>query len=183
MNSSIQAIGPSQSVKPSFGMLNVHITRHYPNHPIYTIGAKNWEDLVRVVKPLKNIILDIGDDGVKFIKHFPEKVIKKTDEKGVPVFDKKTGAEIIEKIIPPHTEEHFVDMDYHVFRYYGNRYLRFEDGSFRLGPSYSKNEVQYGYRGIQRVWVAIKNAATKLNNPEQEFDLCNIYSKQFRHKH
>ena len=170
MNSSIQAIGPSQSVKPSFGMVNIQcVWSKY--HPMNVLGRENGEKFIKRMNTFDNIDLIISDSGIRMVRRRPEVNIR--TEK----------PEIVEGAynllhIPERPEQiHNVDMDYRVFNHYGRNFMRFEDGSFKLTSSYNKHQVKYGYEPLQRLYVAIENAAAQLNDPIQEFKLINLFSK------
>ena len=132
------------------------------------LGRENGEKFIKKMTSLKNVDLVITNDGIKLSKNIPEKITYKGEG-----FD-----EHIDKIIPEHVEEHFVNIDCNVFEFMGRRYLRFEDGSFQLSGRFGgKNQVKYGYGWLQRIFAGIEDAAVQLNKPEAEFNLHNVYSK------
>lgn len=171
MNSSIQAIGPSQSVKPSFGMLTILRKGSNSLHPKNVI-PKYQRNFYEAVKGLNNVEIIIGDDAIKIVRKLPE--VDKTEN-----LDHIAEGAFRRTYIPERVEEHYVNAESPVSKKMGRIGINFEDGTYLLeNRAIERADLnKYGRGKLQRMFATLEYVAKELNDSVKNMELFNLYGK------
>ncbi len=174
MNSSIQAIGPSQSVKPSFGGKVIEpFTIYHPKHPALGIKINDWQQFKKTIEALPNIDVVIGEDAVKMVRRRP--AVDKTENLDHIVKGAYRHTHIPER----DTEVHYVNIEQPVLKKMGRIGINFEDGTYLMeNRAVERADLnKYGKGKLQRMIATLEYVAKELNDSVKNMELFNLYGK------